>query len=161
MKCVLARAVQRAGQLLPSRYKLKDDTARGAAFAANEITYIGPACRTCTSTERYTSSGGCVHCTKAAVTQRGDGRPRRAWHHRKHGQSVPLQPEDSRCDCCSKIAKLVIDHDHVLEDLGFPGDETFRGWICYQCNNGIGNLGDDVAGVQQALNYLKRKKLDT
>jgi len=156
--CTKARSTQRGGSAL-TRYRPSEDSARGAALAAEEKTYIGPPCRTCTSTERYTSSGGCVHCTKAAVTQRGDGRPRRKYeHHEKHGLSVPLQPEDSKCECCGKPAKLVIDHDHKLEILGFPGSETFRGWICYACNAGIGRLGDDIAGVQRALDYLRRPR---
>jgi hypothetical protein len=75
----------------------------------------------------------------------------------KTGLDLPLEPADGRCEACGEVAKLVADHDHVLEALGFPGSETFRGWLCYRCNNGIGLLGDTIAGVQRALDYLKRK----
>jgi hypothetical protein len=54
------------------------------------------------------------------------------------------------CDCCSKphTKSLVVDHDHnTLE---------FRGWLCEDCNLGLGNLGDDLAGLTNALTYLKR-----
>ncbi len=156
--CTKTRAVQHGGSA-QTRYRPSEDSARGAALTAGEKTYVGPPCRTCTSTERYTSSGGCVHCAKAAVTQRGDGRPRRKYeHHEKHGLSVPLQPADGKCQACGEIAKLIIDHDHVLEALGFPGSETFRGWVCYRCNSGIGRLGDNIAGVQRALDYLTRRR---
>ena len=56
----------------------------------------------------------------------------------------------SVCDCCNKphTKSLVVDHDHnTLE---------FRGWLCEDCNLGIGNLGDDLDGLFKALSYLKR-----
>ena len=40
-----------------------------------------------------------------------------------------------------------LDHTH-------DGSNTFRGWLCASCNRGIGGLGDDVAGVLNALVYL-------
>lgn len=54
------------------------------------------------------------------------------------------------CDCCGQESNktLVLDHDH--ETL------AFRGWICDPCNTGIGKLGDNIQGVQNALNYLER-----
>ena len=154
--CSKARATKRAGRITTTRYKPKVDSARGIALAAEEITYIGPPCVTCTSTERYASSGGCVHCTKAQQKQRGN-KPQRRKTGAGVGAAIPLEPADSKCQACGEIAKLIQDHDHALEALGFPGDETFRGWICYNCNNGIGLLGDNVAGLMRALAYLQRK----
>lgn len=54
------------------------------------------------------------------------------------------------CDCCGNTHEksLVLDHDH--------NTLKFRGWICDCCNTGLGKLGDDLAGVERALNYLKR-----
>ena len=53
------------------------------------------------------------------------------------------------CDCCGKFdTKLVCDHDHKTLE--------FRGWLCNKCNVGIGNLGDDIAGLQNGLRYLKK-----
>ena len=40
------------------------------------------------------------------------------------------------------------DHDHTTN--------KFRGWLCYQCNSAIGNLGDSIKGLTRALEYLKR-----
>jgi hypothetical protein len=155
--CVKARATERSTSIRVPRYKPKEDSARGAALAAEEITYIGPPCITCTSTERYTSSGGCVHCTKAANLQKNDGRPRRNYRRlTKTGLDLPLEPADGKCEVCGNVAKLVADHDHVLEALGFPGSETFRGWLCYRCNNGIGLLGDNVAGLMLRVAYLQK-----
>ena len=61
-------------------------------------------------------------------------------------KSAPLKPH--KCDCCFKVTEiLIVDHDH---ETGF-----FRGWICRNCNQGIGKLGDDIEGLSKALDYLK------
>lgn len=59
-----------------------------------------------------------------------------------------------KCDCCGidskelKTDRLNLDHCHETE--------TYRGHLCSSCNRGIGLLGDDLEGVQQAINYLKK-----
>ena len=52
-----------------------------------------------------------------------------------------------RCQCCNKKADLLVDHCH--DTL------AFRGWICNNCNVGIGQLGDNIEGLEKALAYLK------
>tara|TARA_R110000765_G_scaffold221788_1_gene325733 strand:- start:592 stop:981 length:390 start_codon:yes stop_codon:yes gene_type:complete len=54
------------------------------------------------------------------------------------------------CNCCSKthVKSLVVDHDHETLE--------FRGWLCEDCNLGIGNLGDDLKGLEDALVYLRK-----
>ena len=57
-------------------------------------------------------------------------------------------PKPEVCDCCKTIPrKWCLDHDHV--------SNTIRGWICDRCNTGIGKLGDNINGIQNALNYLE------
>jgi hypothetical protein len=57
----------------------------------------------------------------------------------------PQQPEN--CECCGKKTdKLYLDHCHNLN--------TFRGWICNNCNVGLSRLGDNIDGLVKALNYL-------
>ena len=59
-----------------------------------------------------------------------------------------------KCNCCGvdskelKGQKLHLDHCHQTE--------VYRGHLCSSCNRGIGLLGDDIEGVQQAVNYLKK-----
>ena len=56
-------------------------------------------------------------------------------------------PKPEFCECCKKTPiKWVLDHDH--------SDDSFRGWVCDKCNTGIGKLGDNIAGVINAINYL-------
>lgn len=56
------------------------------------------------------------------------------------------------CDCCGKLPKgnrgLVLDHCHDTI--------KFRGWLCEMCNLGIGQLGDDLDGLEKAFSYLQR-----
>ena len=58
------------------------------------------------------------------------------------------------CDCCGTDAKdlrggkLHLDHCHQTGE--------YRGHLCGSCNRGMGMLGDNSAGVQLALDYLKR-----
>jgi hypothetical protein len=64
-------------------------------------------------------------------------------------------PKPKICDCCGKKPKegngrrkigLALDH--------CPKTNTFRGWLCFDCNLGIGLLGDDTQGLKRALDYL-------
>ena len=66
-------------------------------------------------------------------------------------------PKPKVCDCCGKNPQdkkypkpIVLDHDHKTM--------LFRGWLCDDCNLGIGKLGDNIEGVMKAINYLKSRK---
>jgi hypothetical protein len=77
----------------------------------------------------------------------------------KRNPSVPKMPDV--CDCCGrtnpkklKIAgkmgyNLSLDHYYDSNDKPY-----FRGWICKQCNSGIGYLGDNVKSVFNAFTYI-------
>lgn len=60
-------------------------------------------------------------------------------------KTAPIKPK--RCECCGKKPnRWCLDHDHK--------DNSFRGWLCNKCNEGLGKLGDDLDGVIKAVNYL-------
>jgi len=64
---------------------------------------------------------------------------------RKLHKSAPPKPK--KCECCGlKPKKWCLDHDH--------SDDSFRGWLCSKCNEGLGKLGDNLNGVIKAVNYL-------
>ena len=140
----------------------------------------GDPCSTCGGTLRYAPrsdkhKGACVECCLRRARHQHITHPRKRvylerdrtrWKTQKYkDQSLAwrmgfklheLPPRPDRCDCCGKIAPLTFDHDHELDDLGFTPLEAFRGWLCNDCNLGLGRLGDDVAGLLRALQYLKR-----
>jgi Recombination endonuclease VII len=61
--------------------------------------------------------------------------------------------QGDRCACCGgkspggRRKYWCVDHDHETKRI--------RGLLCQPCNTGIGMLGDDVAGVRRAVNYLE------
>ena len=55
-------------------------------------------------------------------------------------------PGDASCDCCGRPSKLFLDHCHSTG--------RFRGYLCQQCNVGLGNLCDSESGLLQAIQYL-------
>jgi hypothetical protein len=58
-------------------------------------------------------------------------------------------PLGTPCDNCGKTdQKLIFDHCHKTA--------KFRGWLCYQCNTAIGNLGDNLDGLMKAVKYLQK-----
>ena len=44
--------------------------------------------------------------------------------------------------------KLVVDHDH---DTG-----VVRGLLCNMCNSALGTFGDNIEGLERAINYLRK-----
>ena len=62
-----------------------------------------------------------------------------------------VRPKPINCECCGKFIpnnKPCYDHDHETGQ--------FRGWLCYSCNTGLGKLGDNIEGLEKAIEYLKR-----
>ena len=64
-------------------------------------------------------------------------------------QKHPHPPAGTPCECCGRVSKLFLDHSHDTD--------TFRGWICRECNSSIGLMGDSVEGVRKALTYLETR----
>lgn len=64
-----------------------------------------------------------------------------------------MERQDNRCPICraplswEKRKCYAIDHDHETD--------TIRGLLCNRCNSGLGMLGDSLANVQRAVEYLE------
>jgi len=67
---------------------------------------------------------------------------------RKHAENARLRYIKSR----ENREKMLLQIDHL------HGTFTFRGWLCRECNTGIGSLGDNLEGVLQAAVYLENDK---
>lgn len=64
-------------------------------------------------------------------------------------QNAPSKPE--RCQCCNKIpVKWACDH--------YPNSTIFRGWVCWECNNAAGSVGDSYQGAAMLFNYLYQRR---
>lgn len=65
-------------------------------------------------------------------------------------KAIATRPEPDTCESCGRFPEhgLCFDHDHVTG--------KFRGWICSPCNRSIGQLGDNLEGVEKAAAYLRR-----
>jgi hypothetical protein len=62
--------------------------------------------------------------------------------HKMVGPPVPS------CEICQRLGRTQLDHVHATAE--------FRGWLCRECNVGLGKLGDDIAGIRRALAYMER-----
>jgi hypothetical protein len=79
----------------------------------------------------------------------------------KKDPSTPPKPK--HCDCCGRpdpqgkmigLRKQVgLCLDHSEDENGVP---YFRGWLCSQCNSGIGYIGDTLDAVKRAVEYLQK-----
>lgn len=68
---------------------------------------------------------------------------------RAKGLPAPPYPPPERCECCGRVmVKPHLDHCHLTG--------KFRGWLCGQCNQGLGLFGDTLAGARKAVAYLER-----
>ena len=58
------------------------------------------------------------------------------------------EERDGKCDVCSKAEEtLCVDHCHSTNKI--------RGLLCFDCNTGIGKLGDNLDGLSRAVAYLE------
>ena len=56
------------------------------------------------------------------------------------------------CKSPEKSKRLCVDHDHETGEV--------RGLLCIQCNSALGKLGDNIAGLDNAKQYLLRALLE-
>lgn len=75
----------------------------------------------------------------------------REYVRKRRGCPEPTRPCPDYCECCGSPpgkCALHLDHCHTTG--------KFRGWLCGNCNTAIGKLGDDEAGLERALRYLRQ-----
>src|ERR1700722_2852769 len=89
--------------------------------------------------------------SKSKEWRKANPERQRAILSKHYGYPTPTRPLSKICECCGRAPgkrALGLDHDH---DTG-----QFRGWLCDNCNRGIGMLGDTLLGAQHAVEYLTR-----
>jgi hypothetical protein len=62
-----------------------------------------------------------------------------------------IPPSSGYCPLCNNFTeKWVLDHNHKTF--------KFRGYICRDCNAGLGLLKDDINVLKKAINYLSESE---
>lgn len=149
-------------------YKALPSTRAEAARMDAKKYFTGKPCSQGHVAPRY-AAGACTLCQNAATSKWASLRPAKVLAYAKRHQAkypdrhrgrslayarsklpAPTRLAPTACECCGKPFKATprLDHCHNARE--------FRGWLCNTCNRGIGMLGDDVAGVERAVAYLKR-----
>lgn len=121
-------------------------------------TYVGKPCKHGHDGLRYSSTNGCVHCTK----ERANKRPyeerkrsaRRCELKKKYGISTEtyeqmLASQGGVCAICHTKPDgkdLAVDHCHTSGKV--------RGLLCSNCNTALGLFGDDLERMIRARDYL-------
>jgi len=80
-------------------------------------------------------------------------------------EESPYPDDDYECPICKRdideISKhgqmrmqtWVLDHCH--------DSETFRGWLCFNCNSGLGQFKDELRRIKNAVEYLEEHQNET
>jgi hypothetical protein len=118
----------------------------------------------------------CIHCreilsielmsTDSHHTRRSECKPCRSYKSkvvsRLKKENIDSKPSVyEKCKICERTGEEIqdtgsftgrrtvwtMDHDHITE--------TFRGWICQHCNNGLGGFRDNVESLKRAVLYLE------
>jgi hypothetical protein len=74
---------------------------------------------------------------------------RRAFRRKWAGKPAPTRPCPPACELCEQPPgkrSLHLDHDH---ETG-----AFRGWLCSNCNSGLGLFRDNPRLLRKAAKYL-------
>jgi len=141
------------------------------AFKVRELnsgnyTKVGDPCAKCGRSEpevefgkrrnsygKYYRWNRCKEC-HTAIQRSRDKAARNKWGYSTNAIRDNKPPEGTPCDCCGKPmthkGKNAMHFDHD------PKTNIFRGWLCKQCNTGIGLLGDDLEGLKTGIAYLER-----
>lgn len=111
----------------------------------------------CIECRRAQQRGKLRHKTTASAVYMRDYRARneeklRFNSYRDRGMPIPTRLRPELCENCDRPPNgrgvLHNDHDHVTG--------AFRGWLCHDCNTGLGKLGDSLAGIERIKAYLTR-----
>jgi hypothetical protein len=96
-----------------------------------------------------------VQATRKAVRERRKAQDREAHLQRTFGIDTAeyealLRAQGGRCRICGRLPRkgsaLHVDHDHATGKV--------RGLLCFRCNGGLGQFGDDPNQLAVAIEYL-------
>jgi hypothetical protein len=111
-------------------------------------------CRNNLSDDNFSpSSGGkylrpeCKKCSKKLAKERLELKKIYGSPSKEHICPICLKYEEELLGTGGNAGVWTIDHDH--------NKNKFRGFLCHNCNRGIGIFKDDIDRLQRAVRYLK------
>jgi hypothetical protein len=110
-------------------------------------------------TEFYKKRNGLAACCKSCHRTPRSRESERSYTLKKYGLTIDtfdamLSAQGHNCACCKRKSpggahdSWHVDHCHSTGAV--------RGLLCYHCNVGIGHLGDNLNGLIQAVEYLRK-----
>lgn len=134
----------------------KGGARKAAQIAGQEWYFTGVPCVNGHVAKRTVNNRSCQECNRMKDRRRYARDPAKErersrkiiW---KRKNISPTRPCPDRCEMCGGLPTkrgLHLDHDHK--------DNRFRGWLCHYCNTNLGRFGDSIAGLENAIFYLRR-----
>ena len=75
---------------------------------------------------------------------------------KRHGINPDEFVMPTHCDICGRDGEtLAVDHDHECCSGKYSCGRCIRGFLCNNCNNGLGRFRDDPALLESAIKYLR------
>ena len=103
------------------------------------------------------SSGGrylrpeCKNCAKKLAKRREELKEQYGYPNPGYICPICLKNEDQLKGSGGNASIWVVDHNHQTD--------SFRGFLCHNCNRGIGVFQDDVLRLERAIGYLNGKAI--
>ena len=103
------------------------------------------------------SSGGkylrpeCKSCAKKLAKRREELKKQFGYPSPDYICPICLKNEEQLKGTGGNASVWVVDHSHETD--------MFRGFICHNCNRGIGVFNDDVSRLERAIVYLKHENI--
>ena len=100
------------------------------------------------------SSGGkylrpeCRECSRKLAKRRKELRSENEYPNSDYICPICLKNETDLKGTGGNASIWVVDHNHITD--------TFRGYICHNCNRGLGVFEDNIDRLDRAIGYLKK-----
>jgi hypothetical protein len=108
---------------------------------------------------KYGRRNLCISCAASRANAHPKSKDWKTDHQTKKRYGVDadtykrLMATSPCCQICGKKEELCYDHCHDTM--------KFRGVLCRGCNRSLGQLGDNIEGIQKVLDYLKKAEHET